>query len=283
MSSRVLACTVLMASVASAQPTAPAPPSEATTVETVETVETTTAETLTTEAQVTPTAPAVGPTVGALEVAADNPDAAPVISLTIDRAVGAGVATVWWRASGTTAVGADGGGPTWTKMAMAGGPSGLKLARLPDGVQRAGFSFYVEATDDRGGLTTFGSRAAPITVEPAVEGNADRLRNDARDENAIVGPHPAFVMIALSAGVLAGAGAGIFAYDLSIVNGQLADVDAELADNPSASRRAALEASRASFADAALQDTTAAVLLGVVAGVALVTGTTLLVVGAVEQ
>jgi hypothetical protein len=224
-----------------------------------------------------PAAPAdavvAGPTVRSLEVAADNPDAAPVVSLVLDDAVGGGNAALWWRA--------DGG--AWASLPMAGGPSGLKLARLPDGTQRSGFSFYIEASDDRGGMTAFGTRAAPISVAAAVEGNADRLRNNARDENAVVGPHPAFVMMALGVGVLAGAGAGVFAYDLSIVNARLADVEERLADNPSDGSRASLEASRSSFQDAALQDTTAAILLGVVAGVAIATGTTLLVVGALEQ
>ena len=58
---------------------------------------------------------------------------------------------------------------------------------------------------------------------------------------------------------------------------------AQSAAKPSAESRSSLEASRASLADAALQDTTATAVLGVVAGIAFVTGTTLLVVGAIEQ
>jgi len=205
-----------------------------------------------------------------INVASDNPDVAPVVTLTLR---GTGVATLWWRA----------GAGDWQATTMMTGPSGLSLARLPDGVQRQGFSFFVEASGPAGAAATFASRAAPIDVAPAVEGNADRVARNARDENARRGPHPAFVMIALGTGVLAGAGAGAFGYDLAIVNNRLTETDAELATGPPSDREAALRSTRAALETAALQDTIAATTLGVVAGVAIVSGVALFTIGAVEQ
>lgn len=209
------------------------------------------------------------PLLSGLVVAADNPAAAPVVSFTVEP-VDAEV-TVWWRASGSD----------WTGIATT-RPGAFRFARLPDGVQQKGFAFFVEATVD-GQEARTGTRASPIEVPPAVEGNLERVDRDARDAAAVVGPHPAFVMIALGTGVIAGAGAGAFGWDLQIVQRRLADVDAALAAGPDADTRQTLQAERTALDNAALQDTVAVAVLGSVAGVALVTGVTLLMIGAVEQ
>jgi hypothetical protein len=211
----------------------------------------------------------VPPGLSGLSVAADNPAAAPVVSLTVEP-VDAEV-TVWWRATGAE----------WTAIATS-RPGAFRLARLPDGVQQKGFSFFVEA--NAGGHTArTGSRASPIEVPPAVEGNVERFDRDARDAAAFAGPHPAFVMIALGTGIVAGAGAGAFAWDLQVVQRRTIVVDDALAANPTGDERAGLEAERRGLDNAALQDTVAVAVLGSVAGVALVTGVTLLVICAVEQ
>ena len=209
----------------------------------------------------------------ALNVASDNPAAAPVVTATLVNGSASAVVTLWWRS----------GAEEWQAKPMASGPTGLCLTRLPDGLQLTGFSFFVIAADGAGGSAAVGSRATPIEVPPASEGNALRVARDARDADALVGPHPAFVMMALGAGVLAGGGAGVFGYDLAIVNSRLTKTEAELASSPSASRRAELLAEQGSLGQAAVQDTIATVLFGVVSGVAVVTGVVLLVVGAVEQ
>jgi hypothetical protein len=208
-----------------------------------------------------------------LNVASDNPAAAPVVTATLVNGSASAVVTLWWRS----------GAEEWQSRAMASGPTGLCLTRLPDGLQLTGFSFFVVATDGAGASAAVGSRAAPMEIPPASEGNAVRVARDARDADALVGPHPAFVMMALGTGVLAGAGAGVFGYDLAIVNSRLTETEAELAGGPSASRRAELVAEQGSLSKAAVQDTIATVLFGVVSGVAVVTGAVLLVVGAVEQ
>lgn len=210
------------------------------------------------------------PRIEDLAVAADNPVAAPVISMHVEPVDS--VVTLWWRAPGGA----------WASLDLAGSGGPLRLARLPDGVQRRGFEFYVDVVgNDRRGR--FGSRSAPVEVEPAVEGNRDRATRDARDAAAFAGPHPALVMMALGTGVLAGAGAGAFGYDLHLVQTRLAAVDAALAAGPPDGERAALTTERTGLEQARLQDTTATVLLGVVGGVALATGVTLLIIGAVEQ
>ena len=206
-------------------------------------------------------------------VASDNPLAAPVVTATLLHGAGTATATLWFRS----------GAEEWKSTPMASGPTGLCLVRLPDGLQLTGFSFFVEAKDGAGGSAAAGSRASPIDVPPATEGNAERVTRDARDAGAMVGPHPAFVMMALGAGVLAGAGAGVFGYDLAVVNSRLAATDAELAANPTAARRAELLGEQDSLGKAAVQDTVATVIFGVVAGVAVVTGSALLVVAAIEQ
>jgi hypothetical protein len=214
-------------------------------------------------------ATSTAPLLSGLAVAADNPAAAPVVSFTIEPVDAE--ATVWWRAPGLD----------WTAITTT-RSGAFRFARLPEGVQQKGFAFFVEATAG-GQQARTGTRASPIEVPPAVEGNLERVARDARDAAAFVGPHPAFVMIALGTGVVAGAGAGAFGWDLQIVQRRLAGVDAALSAGPDADTRQALRAERTALGHAVLQDTVAVAVLGTVAGVALVTGVTLLVIGAVEQ
>lgn len=211
----------------------------------------------------------VPPALSGLSVAADNPAAAPVVSVAVEPADAE--VTVWWRGTGTE----------WTAIATT-RPGAFRLARLPEGVQHKGFAFFVEASAGGHSIRT-GTRASPIEVPPAIEGNLDRLERDERDAAAFVGPHPAFVMIALGIGIVAGAGAGAFGWDLQVVQRRRTAVDDALAAGPTDEERAGLEVERRGLDNAALQDTVATAVLGSVAGVGLVTGVTLLVIGAVEQ
>ena len=217
----------------------------------------------------------VGPSalrIDGLTVASDNPGVPPVVTATLVNAGVAARAVVWWHVPGED----------WQSTPMSVGPSGLGLARLPDGLQQQGFSFYVEVTD-AGATSAVGSRGSPMAMPAATEGNVARVaaKNVATIER--IGPDPAIIMVTLVAGVLVGAGAGIFGYDLSIVNGRSAAVDAELAQSPAAARRAALVGERKELEKAAGQDAVATVVFSVVGGAALVTGVVMLIVGAVEQ
>jgi hypothetical protein len=207
-----------------------------------------------------------------LTVASDNPVVPPVVTATLVNAGAAAQAVVWWHAPGED----------WQSTPMSVGPSGLALARLPDGLQQQGFSFYVEVTDV-GATNAVGSRVSPMVMPAATEGNVARVAAANASRVEPTGPDPAVIMVTLVAGVLVGAGAGIFGYDLSIVNGRTAAVDAELARSPAAARRAALVGERKELEKAATQDAVATVVLSVVGGAALVTGAVMLTVGALEQ
>lgn len=207
-----------------------------------------------------------------LTVASDNPVVPPVVTATLVSASAAARAVVWWHAPGDD----------WQSTPMSVGPSGLALARLPDGLQQQGFSFYVEVTD-AGATSAVGSRGSPMAMPAATEGNVARVAAADALRVERIGPDPAIIMVTLVAGVLVGAGAGIFGYDMSIVNGRTAAVDAELAQSPAAARRSALVGERKELEQAAGQDAIATVVLSVVGGAALVTGVVMLIMGAVEQ
>ncbi|HEY4223935.1 MAG TPA: hypothetical protein VGO62_21415, partial [Myxococcota bacterium] len=79
------------------------------------------------------------PIIEDLAAAASNPDAAPVVTCMLSDVSGVGTARVFFRAAGQTGA--------FDKADLKGGTSGLFIARLPDGLQRSGFDYYVEATD----------------------------------------------------------------------------------------------------------------------------------------
>lgn len=221
----------------------------------------------------TTTADAVQPEVLDISIAADNPLAAPVLQLTVKDNVGVASVVAHWRVEGSP----------WQETPFVGGGP-MYMARLPDGPQKVGFGVWIEAKDAAGNVARVGSEAAPLEVAAAVEGNNDRVARQAAADAAFRGPHPAWVMLALGSGIAAGAGAGVFVYDLNVL-GHKRELVNDLLDSNDLSdkRRAELEATGTAIDKAVLQDQALVGTLGVLAGAALATGVVLLTVSAIEQ
>ena len=217
------------------------------------------------------------PIIEDLAAASSNPEAAPVITVMLaDPGTGVGTARVVFRAIGGA----------WQKAELKGGTQGLFIARLPDGLQRSGFEYYVEATDVAGnGPSRIGSADVPIRVERAKEPTIKRLERQ-KAEHAEPGPtiHPAWLMLSLGVGVLASAGAGAYGLDWSGVNGEIGTVDADLA-KPGLSPAAvtALQGRKANLTSAATQDGIICTVMGVIGGAGLVTGTALVIVSSLNE
>ena len=203
------------------------------------------------------------PVIEDVAAAASNPDAAPVITVMMsDRGSGVGTAQVHFRPHGGQ----------WQKTDLKGGTSGLFIARLPDGVQRAGFEYWIEASDIAGnGPTRIASPARPIVVEKATEPTLARVERQ-RAAAAAAAPvriHPAWLMLSLGVGVAAGAGSGAFALDINNVQQQIEQ------EQPTGDRAAQQQ-------QALIIDIAAAATLGVVAVAGLATGVVLVVLSSFE-
>jgi hypothetical protein len=210
------------------------------------------------------------PIIEDLAAAAANPAAPPVITVMLtDNATGIGNAFVFYR----------GPGQSWSKAELKGGTTGLFIARLPDGLQRTGFDYYVEATDVAGnGPSRIGSPEAPIHVARATQATLDRLAQQPQPQTRAdpVHIHPAWMMLSLGVGVLAGGGATAYAMDLSGVNQSIGVDQTNLADpNLSELGRKKIQDNEASLKQAATQDTVIAVILGVAGVAGIVTGAAL--------
>ena len=101
------------------------------------------------------------PLIADVAAAASNPDASPIITVMMsDAGTGVGVAVVHFRPSGGS----------WQQAELKGGTTGLFIARLPEGTQRTGFEYWIEASDIAGnGPTRIASADRPIAVEKASE------------------------------------------------------------------------------------------------------------------
>ena len=203
------------------------------------------------------------PVIEDVAAAASNPDAAPVITVMMsDHGSGVASAFVHFRTKGGE----------WQKTDLKGGTSGMFIARLPEGAQKSGFEYWIEATDIAGnGPATIASPDRPIVVEKATEPTLVRLERArvAAVNEAPIHIHPAWLMLSLGVGVVAGAGAGAFALDINNVQRTL---DTE---QPTGARLAELEQARTT-------DIAAASTLGVVAAAGLVTGAVLVVLSSLE-
>jgi hypothetical protein len=215
------------------------------------------------------------PIIEDIAAAASDPAAQPVITAMIsDRGAGVATATVHYRARHE---------PGWRRAELKGGRAGLFIARLPDGLQRTGFEYYVEAVDAAGnGPVRIGSPEAPIEVERATVATRDRVP-EPRIEEAGSRIHPGWLMLSLGAGVLAGAGAGAYGIDLLGLNNKIGELDAALARTDlSDEQRARIGVRKDGLEGAAVQDAVIASVLGVVSAAAVVTGTALLIASALE-
>lgn len=203
------------------------------------------------------------PLIADVAAAASNPDASPIITVMMsDPGTGVGDAVVHFRPPG---------GP-WQRAELKGGTSGLFIARLPEGTQRTGFEYWIEAKDIAGnGPTRIASAERPIVVEKANEPTVARLERQRAEAEAAepIHIHPAWLMLSLGVGVAAGAGAGAFALDIRAVQ-QIIDEE-----QPTGVRLRELEQARTA-------DLTAAATLGVVAVAGLTTGVVLVVLSSIE-
>lgn len=220
------------------------------------------------------------PLIEDIAAAAAHPDAAPVVTVMMsDRGSGVGAAVVVVR----------GPGQEWQRVPLVGngeGESALFIAHLPDGLQRTGFDYYVEASDRAGnGPARIGSPEQPIAVDAAREPTRARLERQALAQTAPtqMSIHPGFIMLGYGVGILGAAGAAGYLIDLNISTRRLAAVEDELASSGlSEERAAALNEARAGYQDAVVYDTAIAVVLGVVGVAGLVTGTALLIASGLE-
>jgi hypothetical protein len=195
------------------------------------------------------------PIIEDVAAASSNPQAAPIVTVLMsDRGSGVGTAAVLFRPLPAG---------SWRRAELKGGTGGLFIVRLPDGLQASGFDYYIEATDIAGnGPARVGSAEAPIRVEQATVPTLERLR---RRRTLEPDPtiHPGWVMLSLSVGVLAGAGAAFFGLDLVQASADVAAGDA-------------------GRQDAVVSDAVMSSVLGVVAAAGLVTGGTLTVLSSME-
>lgn len=216
------------------------------------------------------------PVIEDVAVASENPQAAPIVTVVMfDRGTGVGASSIFFRSSPDDA---------WQTVELKRSGAGLFLARLPDGLQVSGFSYYIEAYDIAGnGPERIGSAAVPLHVERATMSTLQRLEQERMVEPAAP-LDPAFLMVSLGVSVLAGAGSAAFALDLVDTNLRLAEVANELlrTDN-SDERRSVLLSSQAQLENAAVGDGVITATLGVVAVAGLVTALTLVVLSAVPS
>lgn len=217
------------------------------------------------------------PLIEDLAVAAANPSAPPMITAVFsDDSSGVRLAEAFFRAPGAA---------VYEKVEFSPGEGGIFIARLPDGLQRTGFEYYVEVHDAAGNPPArLGSADRPLAVRAATETTAERLARQSAEDEVHHGIHPGWTMLALGAGVAAAAASGWFWLDFAtVVTPQIAKLDAQLADaSLTPGTRAALEEQRRAYGNAQVIDAATGSVLGVVAVAGLATGITLLVLGAVE-
>lgn len=218
------------------------------------------------EAEIIDTEP---PSVDDFAVAAQNPNGAPYVTAVItDDASGVASAIVFTRQAGKL---------EWQQTPLVANDGGLFLGKLPEGLQKTGFEYYVEVTDAKGnGPTTVGSRNAPHIVEPAGMGELAREKIPVEQAQFVV--HPAWVMVAVGAGILAAGISGIFWYDLGGLVIERQDNQALLdMGGLSNADRAELEAANANIDNAIIGDIAIAGTLTAIAAAALGTGVGMLV------
>lgn len=218
------------------------------------------------EAEIIDTEP---PSVDDFAVAAQNPNGAPYVTAVItDDASGVASAIVFTRQAGKL---------EWQQTPLVANDGGLFLGKLPDGLQKTGFEYYVEVTDAKGnGPTKVGSRNQPLIVEPAGMGELAREKIPVEQAQFVV--HPAWVMVAMGAGILAAGVSGIFWYDLGGLVIQRQDNQALLdMGGLSNADRAELEAANANIDNAIIGDIAIAGTLTAIAAAALGTGIGMLV------
>jgi len=205
------------------------------------------------------------PLIEDLAVAAGNPNTPPMITAVItDDWSGIETATFYYRIPGEV---------EYRSAQFSPGTGGLFIARLPDGTQSSGFQYYVEVYDAaKNGPARLGSALNPFEVGPADMGTLERMeRERIRAESGPV--HPAWMMLSLGSGILAGAGSGAF----------LIDIVANVNPNIDAAETLGDTTALQQWESARLTDATAATLLGVLSVAGFATGAGLLIYSAVAE
>lgn len=208
-------------------------------------------------AEALPVAPALPtdttpPAFDTVVVAASAAAARPVVTAVLtDDASGVERAVVYVQAPGET---------TWTAVPLVPSNGGLFIAQLPDGLQRTGFVYYVQAFDAAGnGPAMYHSKDAPKEVVAAAE---DTLTKIAREKAANTPDeiHPIWPLLSLGTGILGLAGMTAFLLDYNTTQNRLAAGDGD---------KALLEATLSNdLVGAALTGGVALVGLGVGIGIA---------------
>lgn len=205
------------------------------------------------------------PIIEDLAVAAGNPRTPPMITAVItDDWSGVEQATIFFRAPGEV---------DFKKATLEPGSGGLFIARLPEGTQREGFQYYVEVFDAaKNGPSRLGSPLEPFEVGPADIGTLDRIERER--QRAELGPiHPAWMMVSLGTGIVAGAGTGVF----------LIDIFANVNPNLEQAQMVGDTDAVATWERARLADATIASVLGVISAAGLATGIGLLIYAGVAE
>lgn len=140
-------------------------------------------------------------------IAASDPDLAPLVSAVItDDLSGVDRALLYFRPTGTDA---------FQKAVLSPASGGLFLVRLPEGVQRSGFDYYVEVYDAaQNEPARLGSLDMPLWVPAASEAPRYEFGGSAFEGDAI---HPGWVMFTMGSGLILSGAAGSLFYDLGVV------------------------------------------------------------------
>jgi hypothetical protein len=149
------------------------------------------------------------------------------------------------------------------------GEGGLFLGQLPKGIQNRGFSCYLEAKDAGGNVAQLGTQERPFVVAAAGESDLvriERQENYTEPEPAI---HSAWIALALGTAVVVTVAATAFWIDFVRIQILL--------------REPLTPAYREQVEQAALGDLAIAGVLSALAVVSIGTGTTLLVVAALDE
>jgi len=212
------------------------------------------------------------PSIEDFAIAAENPNAAPNITARITDATGVERAIIYYRALPAQ------GARSYEQLTLTGGKTGLFIARLPDGLQRTGFEYYVEVHDAAGNPpATLGSADQPFLIEGATQDTLSRLKEEEALQPKKL--NPMWPMAAFGIGVLAGAGSAAFFVHYGLLNSRDGEIVRQLGDtNLDANTRNALLKEQQDANSYRVTDLFAGGALGVAGVVGLVTGAVLLVV-----
>jgi hypothetical protein len=217
------------------------------------------------------------PVIRDLAVAAASLSAAPVVTAVIEDATGIDRGIIYFRAMPALP------SKPYESVTMPGGHTGLFIARLPDGLQRTGFEYYVEVHDSAGNPPTFlGGADHPYFVDPATDDTLARLERAKVSKPQGIGP--GWPMAALGVGVLGSAGSAAFFLHYALLQSRGPAIASELNDpSTSADERTLLVKEQKDAPGLMVLDVSAGTVLGVVGLAGLTTGIVLIAVNSAAE